>query len=124
MRQLVTFFFFIGFTLSTYAEEFELFVVDSDLYAQPGVTVYQVNGGDRLMAEINTQLKRDGVTREEDGEAYVTQAFKEALANQAIGLVKAAKYQLSYFPALVIDRRFVVYGTTSVNDYYRLKKSD
>ncbi len=104
-----------------YAQDFELFVTGADDYTQPGVSVYQVNGGDRVMAEINDQLKRDGITREEDGERYVTEQLKHALANQAIGLVKAAKYQLKYFPALVIDGEYVIYGTTSVDAYDRLK---
>lgn len=123
MRQLIVITFMLVVAMPVHAERFELFVTDENEYTQPGVTVYRINGGDRLMVSINDQLKRDGVTREADGERYVTEALKHALANQAIGLVKAGQYKLSYFPALVIDGQFVVYGTTRVDAYYRLKNN-
>jgi len=103
------------------AEVFELFVIAPVSEVGQGVTIYDINGGDREIAAINRKLARDGVTSEDAGAHYVTDTLRRALSNQATGLMRAAGYQLRYFPALVIDRRYVVYGTTSTRDYYRMK---
>lgn len=123
MRQLILL-LLMSCAPAVQAQVFELFVADANTRTVSGATVYRVNGGDLLMADINAQLKRDRIMKEADGHRYVTRNLKQALSNQAVGLMKAAKYQLSYFPALVIDGRFVIYGTTDIKDYERLKQHD
>ena len=70
--------------------------------------------GDQVMRE-------KGVINEEPGKAYVTPELSNALVSQVKGLVKAGRYQLKYFPAIVIDGRYVIYGTTDINEFERLK---
>ena len=123
MRQLIVIVLLLV-CLPARAEVFELFLVDNMQNNEPNVTVYHVNGGDLLMASANAQIKRDGVTTKEAGSRYVTNELKRALSNQAMGLMRAAKYQLGYFPALVIDGRWVVYGATSIKDYSRVKPNE
>jgi len=124
MRQLIGAIIFLLIACPAHGEQFELFVVNPISNERQDVAVYQINGGDQLMASINAQMKRDGVMREAEGARYVTSELKQALAEQAIGLTKAMQYQLLYFPALVIDERFVIYGTTDPKHYDRLKHHD
>lgn len=94
--------------------EMEVFIVDGKVTSIPGVQVYHLTAGDAVLNVVNTQLKKDGVTTEVVGRGYVNQQLEDALVNQVSGLAKAANYRLQYFPAVVIDGEYVVYGTSDV----------
>jgi len=120
MRYLVVFITCLS-SVSVYAQSFELFTTNNVSLVDPTVRVYHVAAGDQLLQQANGQMKAAGVRNEEDGARFVTEELKDALANQVNGIIRASKYQLSYFPALVVDGKYVIYGTTDIGDYDRLK---
>jgi len=66
-------------------------------------------------------MRAAGVNSEEQGRRFATPELSNALLNQIRGLVKAGQYQLKYFPAVVIDGRYVIYGTTDISLYEEMK---
>ena len=92
---------------------YEIFITQGNVQTlESDTTVYHIKQGDNLLVSINQQLKRDGIMDEETAATYVTQQLQEMLVNQMTGLTKAAQYQLKYFPAIVKDGQYVIYGTT------------
>lgn len=116
MRALTSLFILI-FPLDILATEFEIFTLTKDVIDEPNALVYYVDQGDLLLDSINELMLSAGVENEEQGKRYVTPELTNALRNQVAGLLKAAHYQLKYFPAIVVDGRYVIYGTTDASSY-------
>ena len=121
MRALVTL-LILSFPLNLLAAEFEVFTIGKDFVDEPNTTVYYVDQGDQLLESINQKMLSAGVTSEEQGKPYATPELKSALVNQVKGLLKAAHYQLKYFPAVVIDGQYVIYGTTDIGLFDEMKQ--
>ena len=120
MRALGTF-LILSFPLNLLAAEFEVFTIGKGFVDEPNATVYYVDQGDQLLESINQKMLAAGVTNEEQGKRYATPELKRALVNQVKGLLKAAQYQLKYFPAVVVDGRYVIYGTTDIGFFEEMK---
>ena len=106
MRALV-FFFVLILPLNLLAAEFEIFTLGIGLVDNPNATVYYVDQGDRLLESINQDMRAAGIKSEEQGKPYAT--------------LKAAHYQLKYFPAVVVDGQYVIYGTTDTSMFKEMK---
>lgn len=111
----------LSFPLSTLATEFEIFTLSNTSIDEAKATVYYIDQGDQLLGSINQTMRVKGVSNEEQGNAYATPELKHALVNQVQGLLKAGRYQLKYFPAIVVDGQYVIYGTTDISAYEELK---
>lgn len=120
MRALV-FFFVLILPLNLLAAEFEIFTLGIGLVDNPNATVYYVDQGDRLLESINQDMRAAGIKSEEQGKPYATPELSDALVNQVRGLLKAAHYQLKYFPAVVVDGQYVIYGTTDTSMFKEMK---
>ena len=120
MRRIVLIIYFI-FPLDSFAAEFEIFAFSNVSVDEMNATVYYIDQGDQLLESINQVMRAKGVINEEQGKAFVTPELSNALVSQVKGLVKAGRYQLKYFPASVIDGRYVIYGTTDISAFERLK---
>ena len=95
-------------------EVFTLTAIDPLPTTAHTVTVYHLSGGDQQLALANTGMARDGLTTEAAARDYFTPDLQTALINQVSGLIKAASYDLRYFPAIVIDGKTVIYGVTDL----------
>lgn len=112
---------FLSLTLNLFAAEFEIFTLSKATVDETNATVYYIDQGDQLLESINQTMLAKGVRNEEQGKPYAAQELKHALANQVKGLLKAGRYQLKYFPAIVVDGQYVIYGTTDIDAYEELK---
>lgn len=108
-------------SLSSLATEFEIFTLGDESLSDSAATVYRIDQGDRLLESINKEMQRIGITTEEQGKHFATPELSEALSNQVRGLLKAGRYQLKYFPAIVIDGQYVIYGTTDISRFGEMK---
>jgi len=120
MRSLA-FFLMVSFPISTLANEFEIFTLGKAPKVESNATVYVVDQGDQLLKSINQTMLASGITNEEQGKQYATPELSNALVNQVKGLIQSGKYQLKYFPAVVIDGRYVIYGTTDISLFEKMK---
>lgn len=103
------------------ASEFEIFTLGNKPVDESNATVYYLDRGDELLRAINQEMSSAGVTSEEQGKHYATPELSEALIGQVKGLLKAGHYQLKYFPAVVVDGRYVIYGTTDIRLFNEMK---
>lgn len=115
------FFITLIFPLSLLAAEFEIFMLGKNTVDESNATVYYIDQGDQLLASINQEMLSAGVTSEEQGKRYATPELERALVNQIRGLLKAGQYQLKYFPAVVVDGQYVIYGTTDISLFDEMK---
>jgi len=120
MRTLALFLILV-FPLRLIAADFEIFTLGKNTVTERNATVYIIDQGDELLQSINQQMRAAGVNSEEQGRRFATPELSNALLNQIRGLVKAGQYQLKYFPAVVIDGRYVIYGTTDISLYEEMK---
>lgn len=120
MRSLVLI-MFISFPVGLFAAEFEIFTLSKEIIDETNVTVYYIDQGDQLLNSINQLMLSKGIRDEEQGKRYATPDLSNALVNQVKGLLKAGRYQLKYFPAIVVDGQYVIYGTTDIGSYDELK---
>lgn len=120
MRGLVLF-LLLSFPLSLLAAEFEIFTLGNAVINESNATVYYIDRGDQLIESINQTMRANSVANEEQGKPYATPELSAALVNQVKGLLKAGKYQLKYFPAIVVDGQYVIYGSTDISDFEALK---
>ena len=111
----------LTFPLNLLAAEFEIFTFSKNTIDDSNATVYYIDQGDRLIQSINQQMHSAGVTTEEQGKRFATPELSDALVNQIKGLLKAGQYQLKYFPAIVIDGQYVIYGSTDISLYNEMK---
>lgn len=120
MRSLAHF-IILSFPVSLLAADYEIFALSKDIVNEPNATIYVIDQGDQLLQSINQQMRVAGVSSEEQGRRFATPELSDALLNQIEGLVKAGQYQLKYFPALVVDGQYVIYGTTNIRLYEDMK---
>lgn len=120
MRGLMTI-FFLSFPLSALSAEFEIFAFSKTLIDESKATVYYIDKGDQLIESINKVMRAQGVMNEDEGKRFATPELSQALVNQVKGLLKASRYRLKYFPAIVVDGQYVIYGTTDIGVYQELK---
>ena len=119
MRQLVCLLLFLS--VNAFAEDrYEVFTLqDINVDYPASVTVYHLTAGDQWLKKLNAALKQMNITNEQDAAQLVTDEFKQTLSNQSVGLAKAAKYKLKYFPAIVLNEKSVLYGTTDIQQVSR-----
>ena len=117
----VAIFLVLVFPLNLLAAEFEIFTFGKTSIDDSNATVYYIDQGDRLLQSINQEMLSAGVTNEEQGKRFATPELSAALVNQIKGLLKAGQYQLKYFPAIVIDGQYVIYGSTDISLYDEMK---
>lgn len=85
----------------------------------PGVRLIQLDAGERLEAQLSTGLSTEptqatlALRQRLQGPAGVRLGQELAAAQQ--GLVEAWSVGVQKLPAVVVDRRYVVYGETDVN---------
>lgn len=120
MRRLVLI-VLLSVPLSSSAVEYEIFTLSNAAIDESNATVYYIDQGDLLLESINQAMRVKGVTNEEQGKRFATPELSNALVNQVKGLLKAGKYQLKYFPAIVVDGQYVIYGTTDIDTFDELK---
>lgn len=89
------------------------------LSAPPGVRLIQLDAGERLEAQLSTGLSTDptqaaiALQSRLQGSDGVRWGQELAAAQQ--GLVEAWSVGVQKLPAVVVDRRYVVYGETDVS---------
>lgn len=120
MRCLILF-LSLTFPMLVLANEFEIFTLGNKPVNESNATVYYLDQGDELLRAINQEMSSLGVTSEEQGKHYATPELSEALINQIKGLLRAGHYQLKYFPAVVVDGQYVIYGTTDIRLFKEMK---
>lgn len=85
----------------------------------PAVRLIQLDAGERLEAQLSTGLPTDpaqaalALRQRLQGPAGVRRGQELAAAQQ--GLVEAWSVGVQKLPAVVVDRRYVVYGETDVS---------
>lgn len=89
------------------------------LSVPPGVRLIQLDAGERLEAQLSAGLSTDpaqaaiALQSRLQGPAGVRLGQEQAAAQQ--GLVEAWSVGVQKLPAVVVDRRYVVYGETDVS---------
>ena len=82
-----------------------------------GVTTYAVDGLERFESRLSEGLPADAKAAKAEALRRVQQLDDVHLApakSAAIGLAKAVQYGVDRYPAIVFDRRSVVYGVTDL----------
>ena len=81
------------------------------------VEIYKIDGLHQLETSLSAQLPNDAAAAQRVALQRIGQLKhndRDALRNAAVGLAKALEYRLDRYPAIVINREAVVYGTTDV----------
>jgi integrating conjugative element protein (TIGR03757 family) len=79
------------------------------------VDVYAIDGVQRLEAELSRALPADARAAKRDVLARIdalNESRMQPVRHAVLGLAKAMQYGLDRYPAIVFDRRAVVYGVT------------
>lgn len=82
-----------------------------------GITVYYIDGIDRLQQELSKDLPADPVTAKQTALhrfQRIDSHLSSELENAAKGLVQAMQYGIDRYPAIVFDGKAVVYGITDI----------
>jgi len=112
MQRLMLFLLAImpGMALSS---DIEVFTVGGWQPAYSAKT-YDLSRGPVLLAELNKRLETEAYLDEKSIEKHLTPLLQQAIASSTVATAMAAKYRLRYLPATVINKRYVVYGTPTV----------
>lgn len=110
---------------SLFAQVFEVFYVGSkpnDLSNTYNVKYFSVDASERAVQNINSLLKKSGVNNEKDALKFIPSDLMTNIEAGYRSLMTASNYQLSYFPAIVVDKKYVLYGSTNPKDFLEIKK--
>ena len=87
------------------------------------ISIHLIDGIERIETILGVGLPASAGQAEKSALKRLQQLGvqeREALQNAADGLVLAWQYQLRRYPAVVVDRRWVVYGVTDLSTAYAL----
>lgn len=90
---------------------------DHDRLRAAVVTTYAVDGLERFESRLSEGLPADASAAKEEALRRVQQLDDTRMApakNAAIGLAKAVQYGIDRYPAVVFNRRVVIYGVTDL----------
>ena len=85
------------------------------------ISIHLIDGIERIESTLGAGLPASAGLAEKTALKRLQQLGvqeREALQNAADGLVLAWQYQLRRYPAVVVDRRWVVYGVTDLSTAY------
>jgi hypothetical protein len=109
MRTLIPVFLLL-YSGQSFCAKVELFTVggwEVDIAAE----IYHLDRGRLAVAAVNTALAASGITKEDQAKKFITKDLQLTLSRSVKGTALAARYRLRYLPAIVIDGKYVVYGT-------------
>lgn len=118
MRFLITV-IFMCFSLCAQAQ-IEVFNLDgwTPEYADK---VHNLRAGTEAKEALNQKFKRLNILDEESAKKLVTQDIQDAISNEVRSLSLAAKYKLRYLPAVVINKKYVMYGKPTKGEVLKVE---
>ncbi|WP_150467605.1 DUF1525 domain-containing protein [Francisella sp. SYW-9] len=114
MQKLI-FILMIFVSISAYSQKLEVFVpCNQEVEFSSQVKIYHVGCEKKLNKELSQAVSQDLSNREQIAKEFV-QKHKKQYKKDFEDSSKMSVYGLKSLPAIVIDSKYVVYGTTNIN---------